>query len=169
MSNLRQHTAGFICLSTSLPESSVSRSWRNGATSMDAINLENSWECSTATLQCAFDTSSLGIMSLTLAVVDVGVCNPFPFLISLCSDSLQGETIKFNNKMHSVHGICSGIARVMLVQCPQLAGGHPKHRKATCELEDSMAYGNLLPLFHDLFDNGSFVHARFILFFHLCL
>ena len=41
--------------------------------------------------------------------------------------------------MHSVHGICSGIARVMLVQCPQLACRHPKHRKATCELEDSMA------------------------------
>ena len=91
MSNLRQHTAGFICLSTSLPESSVSRSWRNGATSMDAINLENSWECSTARLQCAFDTNSLGIMSLTLVVVDVRVCNPFPFLISLCSDSLQGD------------------------------------------------------------------------------
>lgn len=166
MSNLRQHTAGFICLSTSLPESSVSRPSRSGAASMDAINLENSWECSTATLQCAFDTNSLGIMSLTLVVVDVRVCNPFSFLISLCSD------VKFNNEMHSVHGICSGIARVMLVQCPQLACGHPKHRKATCELEDSMAIwqpSHLLPLFHDLFDNGAFVHACFILFFHLCL
>ena len=65
-------------------------------------NLENFWECSTARIQCAFDTNSLGIMSLTLVVV---FCNPSPFLICFCSDSLQGEvsnlTIKCTQFMAS--------------------------------------------------------------------
>ena len=123
MSNLRQHTAGFICLSTSLPESSVSRSWRNGATSMDAINLENSWECSTATLQCAFDTNSLGIMSLTLVVVDVRVCNPFPFLISLCSDSLQGDALSsWHLQWHSSSNACTMSATRL--RAPKTQEGH---------------------------------------------